>query len=282
MTMSKTKRNESTPSRPSGNLADELRRAEKSRSSRFWTYAPVPEQPTASTDDLGRKWGCNDDINIGEGCQTRYHRTQLGRQLEELHCHFNRVDETPSRLHIPGEFPMGQCSRREPEPEEERSSRLTESDLSSLQSERMDGSGDLEERDGRLSRELALGLNTLSKDCLSGELADGDRCLSGELALCLQHNIMSRSSGQLAVWEKSAGSVEGERDSLSQCNVPIPATLGRRLRASCDTIPTFRHQLHQSDSVRWSRSESSRGRAQPHSALVRTTRSPRVPHFIYL
>ena len=146
----------------------------------------VPEQPTASTDDLGRKWGRDNNINIGEGCQTRYHRTRLGRQLEELHRHFNQVDDTPSRLYIPGEFPMGQCSRREPEPEEERSGHLTESDLSSLQLERMDGSGDLEERDGRLSGELMLGLNTLSEDCLSGELA-----------LCLRHNIMSCSSGLL-------------------------------------------------------------------------------------
>ena len=38
----------------------------------------------------------------------------------------------------------------------------------------------------------------------------------------------------------------------------------------------------QSRRIGWSRSESSRGRAQPHPALVRTTRSPRAPHFIYL
>ena len=73
----------------------------------------------------------------------------------------------------------------------------------------------LEERDGHSSGELMLGLNTLSEDCSSGELVDGDRRLSGELTLCLQHNIMSHSSGQLVVWEKSTGSVEGERDSLS-------------------------------------------------------------------
>ena len=38
----------------------------------------------------------------------------------------------------------------------------------------------------------------------------------------------------------------------------------------------------QSRRIGRSRSESSRGRAQPHSALVCTTRSPRAPHFIYL
>ena len=38
----------------------------------------------------------------------------------------------------------------------------------------------------------------------------------------------------------------------------------------------------QSRRIGRSRSESSRGRAQPHSTLVCTTRSPRAPHFIYL
>ena len=64
--------------------------------------------------------------------------------------------------------------------------------------------------------------------------------------------------------------------------MPIPATLGWRSRSSNDVAPTFRHWSRSSNSVRRSRSESSHSRAQPHSALVRTTRSPRALHFIYL
>ena len=109
------------PSRPADNLANKLCRAEKSHSSHFWTYTLVPEQPTALTDDLGQKWGCNDDINMGEGHQTCYHQTWLGRWLEDLHCHFNHVEDMPSILNIPREFPMGLHSSREPKLEEEMS-----------------------------------------------------------------------------------------------------------------------------------------------------------------
>jgi hypothetical protein len=79
----------------------------------------------------------------------------------------------------------------------------------------MDGSGDLEEREGHSSGELTPGLNILSEDHSSRELTDGDKCLNGELALCLRHDIMNHLSRQLVVWEKRAGSVEGERDLLS-------------------------------------------------------------------
>ncbi|KAF8703673.1 hypothetical protein AX14_014152, partial [Amanita brunnescens Koide BX004] len=102
-----------------------------------------------------------------------------------------------------------------PKLEEEMSGSITKSDLSSLWSECMDGSGDLEEREGDSSGELMLGLNILSEDHSSRELTDGDKCLNGELALCLRHDIMNHLSRQLVVWEKRAGSVEGERDLLS-------------------------------------------------------------------
>ena len=64
--------------------------------------------------------------------------------------------------------------------------------------------------------------------------------------------------------------------------MPIPATLGWRSRASNNVTLTFRHQSRSSDSVRWSCSESSHGRAQPHSAFVRTMRSPRALQYIEL
>ena len=36
-------------------------------------------------------------------------------------------------------------------------------------------------------------------------------------------------------------------DTMSRCNVPIPATLGRRSRANRDAVPTFRHRLRSPD-----------------------------------
>ena len=67
-----------------------------------------------------------------------------------------------------------------------------------------------------------------------------------------------------------------------RCNVPIPATLGWRSRASNDIALTFRHWSRSSDCVRRSRSESSRGRAQPRSAFVRATQLPRALRLIYV
>ena len=54
-----------------------------------------------------------------------------------------------------------------------------------------------------------------------------------------------------------------------RCNVPILAMLGRRSRANCNTIPTFRHQPHQSDSVQWSRSAPFRVFPQLRTAVFR-------------
>ena len=67
-----------------------------------------------------------------------------------------------------------------------------------------------------------------------------------------------------------------------RCNVPIPAMLGWRSRASNDVALTFRHWSRSSDSVQRSRSESSRGRAQPCSTFIRATQLPRALRLIYV
>jgi hypothetical protein len=182
--MSKTKKSNTEPTGPSGNLADELAgtdKRQKTCGSRFWTYGLAPEPPTTSTDDLGRKWGRDDDLNVNEGRRTRQHRGSWSRRLEDLHRHFNCPPaDTPlkqRRWDVPSDYPTDRHSDGEEELEE-LSRQLTElSELSSLPSEGSRLSGELAALHGSLSGELTNRTNS----SWSGELAEGNQHSSGKL-----------------------------------------------------------------------------------------------------